>query len=1185
MNSTWDDSDVFYDPSDGEDMDYELQIALQESLHQSQSQSQSQSRDVTMVDEVDGDAPPPPYSHSVPVVVSGGKGRKKFIEDFGKLKRQWDKGFTMESMKVIALKRPQDEETIELVILMPNSQRLELDLFISDTSDYPRDHSFFWCSKSEVPYGIDIGKIFEDISGFTGLSIQAIIQTLLGCISPLLPKKAEVETSQSAEDTSDDSESDLEDEDSDGTGNYDPSDNEGGDIDGFSEGGDDTGITQTMEGGRTKYTHLQAHFNELVASNFRPGYVPRSSEATNLSNDFGITISCPVTQLLEIIPARALMAWDPSILSRNQHLTLCISGFRGVYPPLDSTGSAYSTTARILGSRLQFKVGLVGETTGYKIGVDEFWQAFGHSRVQSTIPTSMEVKMADEEEEEEEEEEEKFNQDDEEGSKPIEEVGKLLTFSLSTSLESHLNQALVRLVTLRKRFNTSWGGAEVLLSVIEKTQQAPDDVFPRVQTEIRIADLEESELRRTGRIPEDIFTHLSSADLNSFNFPLVAFSYLLRRLALCTRYCVVCHNRLPPSELMHEALKPYVCGDSLCTYQYYHLNLGLPLEYEIINNTSTVDLLVSLAHLSAVSGVLDDPLPIGMAIRVPLPSQNMIVSVDAYRKPHSQLVLFDSLPKQEMRQAISQLIELIPPIQTIKEHLEQQIKEGLSKPRLKNVDPDVPEAAWLILRWCVASCTAYLEEITSQEDTIPEFDPSQSWRQFRFSVGSPAMEATFKKAIVAAQKRSAQARVYPSLYAFHGSPLHNWHSIIRNGLWYKTIAHGRAYGNGVYFASDGQVSMSHYAQMGSVTWKNSVVKPQKCMALAELVNLPNEFQESRACYVVQHTEWIVCRYLLIQSSAVPSSISQTSNSNIVRASPVRFDPAYPTLYNGKHITIPDPSHKLSTLVNARRNEYTEPEYDNHDLLVFNYTPLLPPIAAPSNDKETNTKATVPALSLPTPGPDVNRSGDWVHNPDWLNKHIANLIPPSFEATPSATRAVQMELATMLREQDVAEAAGSRLDQLGWYIPRDLVEDNLFRWIVEMHSFDSDLPLAKDMKYRNVNSLVFEIRFPPNFPNDPPFFRLLGPRLMAFAQGGGGHVTAGGSLCMDLLTSSNWLPVYRVPAVLLQVKLALSSLDPKPARLASNWAQPYTIQEAREGYLRSARTHGWQVPKGLANFVG
>lgn len=59
------------------------------------------------------------------------------------------------------------------------------------------------------------------------------------------------------------------------------------------------------------------------------------------------------------------------------------------------------------------------------------------------------------------------------------------------------------------------------------------------------------------------------------------------------------------------------------------------------------------------------------------------------------------------------------------------------------------------------------------------------------------------------------------------------------------------------------------------------------------------------------------------------------------------------------------------------------------------------------------------------------------------------------------------------------------------------------------------------------------------------------------------------MCMDLLTSDGmschfrdwrsvhalclgWLPSYSIAAVLLQIKLAISNLEPRPARLASNW---------------------------------
>jgi ubiquitin-conjugating enzyme E2 Q len=101
-------------------------------------------------------------------------------------------------------------------------------------------------------------------------------------------------------------------------------------------------------------------------------------------------------------------------------------------------------------------------------------------------------------------------------------------------------------------------------------------------------------------------------------------------------------------------------------------------------------------------------------------------------------------------------------------------------------------------------------------------------------------------------------------------------------------------------------------------------------------------------------------------------------------------------------------------------------------------------------------------------------------------------------------ALQRELRAMLKEQEKADS----LRDLGWYMPPEFVGDNLFQWIVELHSFDEALPIAKDLKAKKLTSLVFEIRFPPSFPLSPPFFRILKPRFLPFIQGGGGHVTGG-----------------------------------------------------------------------------
>lgn len=112
--------------------------------------------------------------------------------------------------------------------------------------------------------------------------------------------------------------------------------------------------------------------------------------------------------------------------------------------------------------------------------------------------------------------------------------------------------------------------------------------------------------------------------------------------------------------------------------------------------------------------------------------------------------------------------------------------------------------------------------------------------------------------------------------AFHGSPLRNWHSIIREGLLLKTPLHGRAYGHGgfcvalsqvvadmdgsgVYFAKDGSVSMGTYATRGSCRWKSSAIIPSACVALAEIVNLPEKFVSNNPFFVVADTSWIITR--------------------------------------------------------------------------------------------------------------------------------------------------------------------------------------------------------------------------------------------------------------------------------------------------------------------------------------
>lgn len=135
--------------------------------------------------------------------------------------------------------------------------------------------------------------------------------------------------------------------------------------------------------------------------------------------------------------------------------------------------------------------------------------------------------------------------------------------------------------------------------------------------------------------------------------------------------------------------------------------------------------------------------------------------------------------------------------------------------------------------------------------------------------------------------------------------------------------------------------------------------------------------------------------------------------------------------------------------------------------------------------------------------------------------------PSY-ASGGASKRIQNDLKSIIKLQQTQP-----LEELGFYVNEDRT-DNIYQWIVELHSFPDHLPLVRDMKEKNVQSIVLEIRFGSQYPMSPPFIRVIKPRFRGFAQGGGGHVTIGGALCMELLTNSGWSAVSSLESVLLQV---------------------------------------------------
>ena len=102
-------------------------------------------------------------------------------------------------------------------------------------------------------------------------------------------------------------------------------------------------------------------------------------------------------------------------------------------------------------------------------------------------------------------------------------------------------------------------------------------------------------------------------------------------------------------------------------------------------------------------------------------------------------------------------------------------------------------------------------------------------------------------------------------------------------------------------------------------------------------------------------------------------------------------------------------------------------------------------------------------------------------------------------------------------------------------------DNLFLWDVKLTNFPQDSSLGKDLllyanSFNEEPVVSMEMTFPQDYPMAPPVVRVVKPRLRFLT----GHVTIGGSVCMEMLTRSGWRPTYDIESTLVQIRAEIMS---------------------------------------------
>ena len=101
---------------------------------------------------------------------------------------------------------------------------------------------------------------------------------------------------------------------------------------------------------------------------------------------------------------------------------------------------------------------------------------------------------------------------------------------------------------------------------------------------------------------------------------------------------------------------------------------------------------------------------------------------------------------------------------------------------------------------------------------------------------------------------------------------------------------------------------------------------------------------------------------------------------------------------------------------------------------------------------------------------------------------------------------------------------------------EMVQDRADKWRFSVNGFDNDCSAGRNLnsdlrKLRGQSCIKMEITFPSDYPTRPFFLRCVSPRFCWYT----GHVTAGGAICIEALTTEgtpgSWQPDICVESVL------------------------------------------------------
>ncbi|KAH3763404.1 protein mono-ADP-ribosyltransferase PARP6 [Pelomyxa schiedti] len=321
----------------------------------------------------------------------------------------------------------------------------------------------------------------------------------------------------------------------------------------------------------------------------------------------------------------------------------------------------------------------------------------------------------------------------------------------------------------------------------------------------------------------------SSLELQELGFLVCLFSYVRKRLRTLNQHCVICDREHLFSSIM---LKPAVCSRDLCCWSFQQLGVARAAADHVSTGAEVIDLLVCMATAAAHSARADmifDPFPL------------------VFDPDNQKRKVLD--PASKNFAYAKQLLAKFPTVETMVRCRDFTEIQDI----LQRADP----FAFPLLQWIINSNQSHLVKLTSDQ----HIKGLGTTHQYLLVTDTPAKEAEFKK-------RKASGT---SIFAFHGSPIENWHSIIRRGLknasGSKLQLHGAAYGSGIYMSPD--LSTSHGYCRAQYMASRPTGGSERflggtdviCIALCEVIN--RKINKSGTIWVVPDEDDVCTRFFFV----------------------------------------------------------------------------------------------------------------------------------------------------------------------------------------------------------------------------------------------------------------------------------------------------------------------------------